>query len=78
MDESAPVLRDEASLAHRRGDIERAAAIFRRILELHPHAPEALDAKLYLSSLPARRGPMSVGEPGKDSGRPKAAGKGER
>jgi len=54
MDESAQVLREEASLAHRRGDIESAAAIFRRILELYPHSPEGLDARVYLSGLPAR------------------------
>jgi outer membrane protein assembly factor BamD (BamD/ComL family) len=50
-DESAQVLRDAASAAHRRGDTDSAVAIFEKILALYPESREAIDAVFYLSSI---------------------------
>ncbi|HEX5049249.1 MAG TPA: hypothetical protein VFX89_19210 [Gammaproteobacteria bacterium] len=60
--ETVQQLRDAASQAHRRGDIEEAVVLFEKIVSMYPETPEAVDAVFYLSSIgkgksrrPARR-----------------------
>lgn len=75
--ETVQQLRDAASQAHRRGDIEEAVVLFEKIVSLYPETPEAVDAVFYLSSIgkgksrrPARRASASAARPatGKEHG----------
>jgi hypothetical protein len=52
---TAKALRDEAGLAHRRGDTEVAVRFYQTILNLYPHTQEAVDAVFYLSSIGKHR-----------------------
>jgi hypothetical protein len=63
--DSAASLRDAASAAHHRGDIDTAVAIFEKIVVCFPESPEAVDAVFYLSSLGkgARRPPRRADDP---------------
>jgi hypothetical protein len=58
-DDTAYALRTAANAAHERGNIAEASALFRKILELHPHSNEAADAVYYLTS-GHRRPPQRV------------------
>ena len=57
-DESVQELRDAASEAHQRGDIDAAAQLYEFILDRYSESPEAIEAVFYLTSI--GRGPRRV------------------
>ena len=58
-EKTAQELRDAASVAHQRRDIDTAVSLYKSILRQFPNSPEAVDAIFYLSSIGEgpRRGP---------------------
>jgi hypothetical protein len=50
-EKTAQELRDAASVAHERRDIDTAVSFYKAILRQFPNSPEAVDAIFYLSSI---------------------------